>query len=219
MLDCRYRGLHLWLDDTVGFLSAYQVPGRRKVDRPLSAYMMRGGRLLMQTGLWLKSDRFLCERSQKADEPLVGLNGKPETRRIQLSKPNFSSDNNVTRIVCPSGHWAHKFLACDARSVCWQKESFLQDSGNDIERNLKSMCESALSPLFACRTGVDRVSYSLVCDHNQDCLDASDEDFCVYPSCSIAQQLECSNRQVLDIRWGLGPVQSYSSQGESSARD
>ena len=196
MFDCRYRGFYLWHDGTVGFLSAYQVPEHEKLDRLLCAYVTRGGRLHMGESFLMSSNRFLCEKSKKAEETFVGLNSKSDRRRIQLSTPTLSSDENITRIVCPSGQWAREFLACDVRSACWQKERFAQDSGNDLQRNLTSLCESALSPLFPCRTGVGRVSFSLVCDHNQDCLDASDEDFCVYPPCSITQQFECSNRQV-----------------------
>ena len=196
MLDCRYRGFYLWIDGTVGFLSAYLVPDDKKYDRPLHAFTTHGGRLYMRDSFLMTSRLFLCEKSKKAEETFVGLNSKSDRRRIQLSKPTLTSDENIKRIACPSGHWAREFLACDVRSACWQKENHAQDSGNDLQRNLTSLCESALSPLFTCRTGVGRVSYSLVCDHNQDCLDASDEDFCVYPPCSIAQQFECSNRQV-----------------------
>ena len=136
-----------------------------------------------------KNSHSLCEKHVKAEDA-------PERRRLQLSKPTMSSGENVHYIVCASGHRALEFLACDVRSACWQNENFVRNSENGVERNVQSLCYSPLLTLFSCRTGVDRISYSLVCDHSQDCLDNSDEDFCAHPPCPDVQQFECYNQQV-----------------------
>ena len=135
--------------------------------------------------------RSLCEKEDLSETgtPKNGLSGKPF---VQLP----SSDNDSVgflHVVCSSGHYTHLFLACDVRSDCLQHDPLGQSNGSDT---LMALCTSILGTLFTCRNGVGRVPYSLVCDHSQDCLDSSDEDFCVYPSCSSSWQFECENRQV-----------------------
>ncbi|XP_070206294.1 G-protein coupled receptor GRL101-like [Littorina saxatilis] len=41
-------------------------------------------------------------------------------------------------------------------------------------------------------TGSQRVPYSLVCDHRQQCADSSDETFCVFAPCSGSDPLQCA---------------------------
>ena len=123
-----------------------------------------------------------------------GLSGR---RGIQLPKPTNSS-LPFPHVTCPSGHRTHEFLACDVMSRCWQHDNVRQSSERDPRRNVTSQCQSLLSTLFTCRTTAELVPYSLVCDHHQDCLDASDEYFCVHPMCSGTQHFECSNKQVSD---------------------
>ena len=140
----------------------------------------------------------LCEKDTSPEKASTSFLAFRISRRreLQHSKPIMSLGRNLTSVVCPFMHWTRSFLACDERSACLQKENVLQESGRSIEKSLTSLCQSPLSTLFTCRTGEERVSYSLVCDHRQDCLDGSDEDFCVYPSCFIADQFECFNEQV-----------------------
>ena len=189
--------MYLWDDGTVGFLPIYRVRMERL--NPTCAQIMRAGRLIMFNCVLSslnKNSYSLCEKDGQAEDNFVPLNDRPGRRRIQLSKPAMSSGENARYIVCESGHCALEFLACDVRSACWQNEDFVRNSRNDVERNLQPLCYTPLLQLFACRTGVERVSYSLVCDHSQDCLDDSDEDFCVYLPCRGAQQFECNNKQV-----------------------
>ena len=190
--------MHLWDDGTVGFLPMYRL--RTSTLNPTACgQIMRAGRLIMFNCMYKyshKNSYSLCEKDGKAEDNFVPLNDIPERRRIRLSKPTRSSGENVRHIICASGHYALEFLACDVRSACWQNEDFVRNSKNDVERNLQPLCYTPLLQLFACRTGVERVSYSLVCDHSQDCLDNSDEDFCAYLPCRGAQQFECYNKQV-----------------------
>ena len=164
-------------------------------DKVLCSTTQQPGKLMMNMCFFNLNRHILCEKNEpeEAQESLHGISGR---RRIQLSKPTLSSGKNITKIVCPSDHWTREFLACDVRSACEQTENYVRYSKISTNGSLPSLCLSFFSTLFACRTGVERVSYSLVCDHSQDCPDASDEDFCVHPPCSISKQFECVNKQV-----------------------
>ena len=137
---------------------------------------------------------FLCEKD-KAEHIYADQSSSPESFGIQLSK--LSNSVPFTYVNCSSGHWTHGFLACDKRSACRQQGKLGHSrESKKRERSLTLLCQFELSALFTCRNGVEYVPYSLVCDHSQDCLDSSDEDFCVQPSCSGSQQFECDNKQV-----------------------
>ena len=137
---------------------------------------------------------FLCEEDETPEQTYTSQNGAPGRRRIVLSQLSNSSAP-VPHVICPSGHWTHELLACDVKSACWQHGQPGDSSGRGT-RSMTSLCQSPLSVLFTCRNGVGHVPYSLVCDHSQDCLDFSDEDFCVHPSCSGSWQFECVSKQV-----------------------
>ena len=158
--------------------------------------MRRADRLFFGCCHDTQSNNFLCEKDWIPERTDEKSNGVSERRKIKFSEPNMSPNQNFTKTVCLSGHWTRDFLACDTKSACLQNEHFMLDSECGVKSNLNSLCQSSLSTLFQCRTGVGRVSYSLVCDHRQDCLDNSDEDFCVYPLCAGAHQFECANKQV-----------------------
>ena len=96
--------------------------------------------------------------------------------------------------VCSAGHYTHKFLACDIQSDCRQRDPL--GKSRESDDTLVTLCKSMLATLFTCRNDIEHVPYSLVCDHSQDCLDSSDEDFCVHPPCSGRGLFECANKQV-----------------------
>ena len=137
----------------------------------------------------------VCEIDESSMQTYTGQ--KVATRRpgIQLPVP---SDSNIqlAHTVCPSGHWTHELLTCDLQSACFQQDSLRQWRGSNPPRTMTSSCQFPFSETFTCTSGVGRVPYSLVCDHGQDCLDNSDEDFCVHPSCTGVWQFQCSNQQV-----------------------
>ena len=135
----------------------------------------------------------LCEEEGPHQDFYPSTIGASRQRGTQRPKPTITAVN-VSHVLCPSGHWTHTFLACDALSYCRGQAG--SSSGRDAEANITSLCRSTLSLLFTCSRGVQRVPYSLVCDHSQDCQDDSDEDFCTYPPCSGSQQFECVNKQV-----------------------
>ena len=91
----------------------------------------------------------------------------------------------------------HTFLACDERSSC---RSEIPDVGSSVSGGswgfpFRDDCSarrgSGFPASFTCDNGVQRVPYSLLCDHRQDCRDGSDERFCVFPPCQGETPLRC----------------------------
>nr|KAG5693055.1 hypothetical protein BaRGS_028815 [Batillaria attramentaria] len=72
-------------------------------------------------------------------------------------------------------------------------------SGDDVHGvPSSSACPAPLTslpPSFTCASGGGRVPYSLVCDHRQDCQDGSDEELCVFPTCTGSTPLQCGDQQ------------------------
>ena len=134
----------------------------------------------------------LCERYEPWT--ITGQNGPAWRLGVELPVPS-NSTVHLAHTVCPSGHWTHEALACDAKSSCLLQDNFRPWSGSENRRNTTSPCLFPFTEMFTCTDGRDIVPYSLVCDHGQDCLDNSDEDFCVHPSCTEAGQFQCSNKQ------------------------
>ena len=172
---------------------------------PWCATMQRAGAVIKNTCIHGKS--VICERDESPSEVTTSQDDGRRRPGIQLPVPS-NSTVHLAQTVCPSGHWTHGFLACDAQSACWQQDSVRQWSKSKTKRNIPSSCKFPFSEMFTCTSGVVRVSYSLVCDHSKDCPDNSDEDFCVHSSCTGAWQFECSNKQVgsfvcLFLRWYL----------------
>ena len=108
--------------------------------------------------------------------------------RMKLITPSTPVDKSM--IVCPLGHVTHVFLACDIAVVCWESQ-----------RDDVTSCSAPITPLppgFTCTNEAQSVPYTLVCDHRPDCVDSSDEDFCVHPPCP-EDMLDCGNRQVSSL--------------------
>ena len=185
--DCRYRNMDQWDDGTVGYFLRFKTDH----DYPSCTYIDRAGYLSKFNCETKSAERILCEeygRHKEARSSGGGASGgHGQSTRLSARVPH---------VVCPSGHWTHTLLACDPLTDCWPRGAFRQSSGSDGVENTTSSCGSVLSTLFTCRNGAEHVPYSLVCDHSQDCLDASDEDFCLFPSCSGSEQFKCTNRQV-----------------------
>ncbi|KAK7475462.1 hypothetical protein BaRGS_00033281, partial [Batillaria attramentaria] len=105
-----------------------------------------------------------------------------EESGIVISTPTlWMSNSTIPYTQCPAGHVTHDFLACDAQSACWSRDD---------------PSVSCLAPLFTCTNGFERVHYTFVCDYRPDCSDASDENFCVFPTCRMSE-FSCGNKQCL----------------------
>ena len=99
----------------------------------------------------------------------------------------------VPTVVCPNRHFTHTFMAFDPASNCWQLgNSYSESKSWDIHDEVPySTPLMQLPPMMACDSGVQHVPYSLVCDHQQQCDDGSDESFCVFPPCSQHKPVRC----------------------------
>ncbi|XP_025084037.1 G-protein coupled receptor GRL101-like isoform X2 [Pomacea canaliculata] len=103
---------------------------------------------------------------------------------------SLTANWSVDVLQCPSLHYTHTFLACDVESECWADK---YDNAKTCSTPLTS-----LPPSFSCINEIQRVPYSLVCDHRPDCSDNSDENFCIFFTCPLNKKLfECSNKQCI----------------------
>ena len=129
------------------------------------------------------TDSFVCEKDLTEDA------GRAEdaSEKIHIGPVDWLGSGS--HVTCPTGHMTLTFLACDVQSACWASHMDSQASS----------CGAALMPLppsFTCMNGVERVPYTLVCDHRSDCSDNSDENFCVFLSCPLQGKFQCTNKQV-----------------------
>ena len=184
--------MHRWEDGTVGYLFMNVFAN----SPPLCGNLDSNLHLRLESCGMKGAKKVLCEEEGSPDKFYSSQYAVSERRRIPMSEPTNAAVH-FKHTVCPSGYLTHSFLACDPLSACWQNGNLGQsNTGASTNRKVASMCLSTLSTLFTCTTNTERVPYSLVCDNNKDCLDASDEDFCTYPSCSSSSHFKCTNDQV-----------------------
>ena len=198
LCDCRYRDMYQWDDGSTGYFLHYSTLHNHQTE---CSAIIRPGLLDLLNCTPNFVELILCEDYAPPEQLRGGKSAALKGPVAHISNPAMASVP-VPHVVCPSGHWTHPFLACDVLSDCWGRGALRQSGGSDAERNMTSSYKSTLSTLFTCRNGVEHVPYSLVCDHSQDCLDDSDEDFCVYPSCSSSEQYDCINKQVRHSKRG-----------------
>ena len=118
---------------------------------------------------------FLCEYDSEKQPPSLLL------RKRQLLFPvlrdpaeSFRAATNVSVVACPQGHVTHDFLSCDPSSHCGREQYAARcrtERGGSM-------------PTFACENRIRTLPFTLVCDHRPDCMDNSDEEFCVHEECS-----------------------------------
>ena len=106
------------------------------------------------------------------------------TQSVQLQSANISSSSSIRLGQCSSGHSIQLFVSCEPRSECAPVSESTATS---------SRCPSTL---FACEMSRDHVSYTLVCNNRRDCLDGSDETFCVYKWDEKVTYNQCNTRKV-----------------------
>ena len=192
---CRYRYMYQWEDGTVGHHYRYH----RRALPPSWAGMDYAGLLRIIALVHTREVKTkLCEK-EEIPEDRTQVHDLSETPDLPRPSP-ANSPAGFPHVVCSSGHYTHDFLACDAQTACQQGDSPGLSRGSNAV--VTARCESTLATLFTCKNDVEYVPYSLVCDYNPDCLDSSDEDFCVYPPCSGSWLFECTNKQVMELQQG-----------------
>ena len=161
------------------------------INTPSCAYILRHSKISLDNCYKRRTGQILCEQGATSDDSNANQKGATYQRETRVPKP-VNGSIQFLYVDCPTGHWTHAFLACDRRTDCLRHEQIWTGTGLDKD----TVCQLPLAALFTCKNRVEHVPYSLLCDHSQDCLDSSDEDFCVHRSCSGTWQLECANRQV-----------------------
>ena len=136
--------------------------------------------------------QFLCEF-----HPAARTQTSLESASIYNKTNNNDEDTNIplqhknqkelrlrlpATTTCPDGHVTHDFLSCDPATDC-SKDVFVDtcETGN-----------GGVIPLFICEDGVQTLAFTLVCNHQQDCRDGSDEDRCVFEACDNLQCVRVS---------------------------
>ena len=122
--------------------------------------------------------------------------------KVRVILLNMTVAGPLWPVTCPARHMTHVFLSCDTSAACWAGANVTFSRHSDTWAIPTSqscpvpMVGPPLPPSFPCRSGEQRVPYSLVCDHRRDCLDGSDEVFCQFLPCLHLSQFQCRNKQV-----------------------
>ena len=193
----RYKKMWQWVDNSIAYYTRHLAEG---VMHPACGAFPEGNVTLAELGECNRATtaHYLCE----LPPPSHGHPTEEQTttsNHLQLSRPANQTFPSIFHATCPKGHVTHNFLACDVTSACWAEN--YASSSDTWEAAGRDSCDAPLTslpPSYACGGGRERVPYSLVCDHRDDCPDGSDEQFCVFPQCSGSSQLQCNNQQV---RW------------------
>ena len=129
-----------------------------------------------------------------------GVPAAQEASSIQLADLTQAADLSLPfpSVRCPRQHRTHTFLACDAESDCWARPDpgGLTPGASDWDAPASSWCDVTMPSLplqFLCGQGGQRVPFTLVCDSRADCVDRSDELFCVHPPCPAHKSRRCGN--------------------------
>ena len=208
----RYRQAFVWEDKTIDYFSQI-VRWSYKVDEEVKCAVV--GITLGQVGI-IKcretkligekgdTERSVCqmpdtEQSQRA-QPLSSAIQKAQPSVALANVTSFGEKGHGWWVTCPSDHVTHTFLACDVSAFCWAGWNLTFSLLPELwALPVSWSCPAPMTflpPSFPCRSEEQRVPYSLVCDHRQDCADGSDEKFCTFLPCQWQTEFQCQNKQV-----------------------
>ena len=113
-------------------------------------------------------------------------------------KPFRFTKVNITFSRCPNGQMVHMLFFCYPHNACGGRSphfcTFSIGMNNSTGNFLGKNQHMTSVPIFVCRDGVTRISYTLVCDFRHHCKDLSDEVFCQHPPCA-SSSFACSSGQ------------------------
>ena len=183
----RYRSNSQWTDGTIAYMFEIQqkLPASRTWERcsriDLESPTFNDFHLILISCETPAERAYVCEKELKV-EKRIGLQMPVLPRNEEIQVIHFST--------CPAGHVTYNFLSCDLQAACMPNHT-----------SSIFFCESSLlppPPMFKCSNQMEHVPYPLVCDYRPDCRDHSDENFCIFPSCS-GESFQCGNKQVRKI--------------------
>ena len=186
-----YRHYFRWFDNTVVYsmkhINADYRPSRndvfyeyRKFDssEPIS----------LSTGV--KFMNILCDK-HVLKKPLshTAVVYIPASRQLS----NFSRKLLIA-FVCTNDQVTHSFLSCDAKSGCGQSVCTFTNMSTHSSPVLSTTTQVPVHAvaMYKCTSDDLIISYTLVCDFRNDCVDKSDESFCQHPLC---EEFSCGNGQ------------------------
>ena len=186
-----YRHYFRWFDNTVVYsmkhINIHYRPSRndvfyeyRKFDpsKPIS----------LSTGV--KFINILCDK-RVPTKPLshTAVVYIPASRQLS----NFSRKLQIA-FVCTNDQVTHSFLSCDPKSGCGQSVCTFTNMSTHSSPVLSTTTEVPVHAvaMYKCTSDDLIISYTLVCDFRNDCVDKSDESFCQHPLC---EEFSCCNGQ------------------------
>ena len=173
-----------WSDNTTAL--SYHITKPPEVLAPYCAAFHKSVRqfTVIKCDALFKAD-YLCKIPTKSDQQ----SQSQQQSGIELPVPAKPASTIPGMRECRNQEATKVFLGCDARSGI-----------HDFPGT--TTCPHARRgldiPWFQCRDNKGCVSYTLVCDHRQDCADGSDEDFCVFQPCDWSQ-FSCHNEKQVSI--------------------
>ena len=145
----------------------------------------------------------LCETSTTGN-----MNKVAKDKALPLQSLSLSlSERDDMMVTCPAGHATRCLMAVDSNTACLKHdEVFGMGAALRPQDPTLSSCLGTLKAAFAnfmCVGSGDPLPYTLVCDHRKDCMDNSDEEFCVFPPCTGDTPLKCASNQQVCIRFAV----------------
>ena len=139
----------------------------------------------------------MCEIEPPAESKWIPL--RNFLADLKETLPISAVNSSQSFIECPQGHMTYSFLACNDMNECWAQGNSPGSYSLDFT-GVPSFdnCPAPmlfLPPSMTCDGGIQTVVYSFVCDGHNDCIDSSDEIFCVWPACGSEKPLRCSQSQ------------------------
>ena len=191
-----YRHAYRWEDNTINY-DVNVAPMYESVHQVCASFNAAFSTWTINTHVckdYLRRAYFVCEFDQRKT-------GFDQRQFISISRSHTDlifPSTSVYLFHCPSQHLTYEFLNCHAQTlcgtlisklVCWVLSSadmLLADNTTDARLAIET---------FQCSKPNERISYIFVCDFKKDCVDSTDEEFCVHTR--DCPQFTCASGQCL----------------------
>ncbi|PVD29173.1 hypothetical protein C0Q70_11770 [Pomacea canaliculata] len=202
-LDLMYSGVLQWVDETMAYYVQLEELDSRSGLSPMCMFIDAENTLVLS---FVKCDvtnpsKFMCEFPKTNNVSAIPQTSP--TYPVIIANNTPDSVQSVSFVKCSHRHVAIDFLSC------------AKDSNCDVKRDI-SMCElpgKGSFPMFKCDDNVQTIPYTLVCDYRPDCVDNSDENFCVIPECT---KFLCRNQQCISFEQRCDGIQDCRDSSDES---